>query len=120
MTNETNGIMINEMFEEEGNQVVYYKRETGNKGYEQCITGPSLLLAYVEHNGSVEGPASQGGAVSIMIESDYIDHDYKDGSIEISPYGNNGYLIDIKGQWERMQFTKLLETLVNELKNIQK
>ena len=98
---------------EEPKRIVHH----GTVAVIQKTLGPHYLNMTLLHNGNKPGDSGNGGYVTLMFNSDYIDNDYE-GSISVRAMDARTILFEFNGEWERLQMVKVLETAVNELKKI--
>jgi len=82
----------------------------------QQTSGPSYLDMRLIHNGYKPGDGGNGGLVELEIKTDYM-YEHCHNSIMINKT-KSGFKLSIEGEWERLQFVKVLQTALDELKTI--
>lgn len=84
--------------------------------FAQTSLGPCYMKTTVRDNGKIPGDGGNGGRVEIEFQSDYIDNYYGGSSIDFKVIAGDTVKITLLGEWERIQFVRALESIVNELK----
>jgi len=116
-----------DVFPEHVNQTEYETYEVPRKDIldedtiivTQKTIGPHYLDMMLTHNGYKPGDSGNGGYIQLEIDTDYMwnNYDDPDNSIKVKNT-KSGFILTATGEWERLQLVKVLQTALDELKEI--